>query len=81
MSTIEFDAERAHKIIRRLRSRVVELKAERDLLLKDAERYRWLKSTDRYWVEIQHIPDGAVLFNGQGQMLDAAIDAARGEKL
>lgn len=40
MSTIEFDAEKAHKLIRRLRTRVVELKAERDAAVKLLEAIR-----------------------------------------
>ena len=68
-------------------------KAERDALLADAERYRWLRRKDREFINDEMSNVGAVdsimvcvfdndchamsFFEGE---LDAAIDAAREEK-
>ena len=55
--------------LRRQHSEIEQLKAERDALLADAERYRWLR--DRAW---------PFEFKGNSpEDADAAIDVARGE--
>ena len=72
---------------------IAQLKAERDALLADAERYRWLRREDREFINDEMSNVGAIdsimvcvfdddcdaisFFEGE---LDAAIDAARGEK-
>ena len=72
---------------------IEQLKAERDALLADAERYRWLRREDREFINDEMSNVGAIdsimvcvfdddcdaisFFEGE---LDAAIDAARGEK-
>ena len=69
---------------------IEQLKAERDALLADAERYRWLRREDREFINDEMSNVGAVdsimvcvfdddcdaisFFEGE---LDAAIDAAR----
>ena len=67
--------------LRRQHDEIEQLKAERDALKADAERYRWMK---RMWTTT--LLDGSILFaNAHGvrcksvSEIDAAIDAARGE--
>jgi hypothetical protein len=81
--------EKARKLIRRLRSRVVELKAERDAAVKDAERYRYLRNRDSKtvletkgpaagcWIDCE-TDDELVLLTGDDA--DAAIDTARSDE-
>lgn len=52
-----------------------DLRAERDELAADAERYRWLRNKPLDW-SIEHHHDGWATNYGRGE-LDAAIDKAR----
>ena len=57
----------------RLTARVRELEAERDALLRDAERYRWLRDRHEY-----NIAASEIVQEVSGEGWDAAIDAAMG---
>jgi hypothetical protein len=64
----------------RLRAELAAAIKQRDEARLDAERYRWLKSDQCYWVEIQSQPHGDYIFKGQaarsiGGSIDNAIDA------
>lgn len=60
---------------------VPELQAERDALLVDAERYRWLRDNVYAGVNRHNECLWAIrgLYEKDGQSFDAAIDAARGK--
>ena len=79
MSEPVSNADELEQEIKLLRAELAALKA-RDEAVRDAERYRWLKSDRCYWIEIQSQPHGDYIFRGQEADLkyaglDAAIDA------
>jgi hypothetical protein len=61
----------------KIRAELDAAQKQRDEALRDAERYRWLKSDRCDWVDIQSQPSGDWVFCGHGShVMDAAIDAA-----
>lgn len=82
--------ERPPTILEELQQNNRVLKAERDAAIKDAERYRYLRSRTIADVFSKHGPDAGCWIDCEmddelvlltGDDADAAIDAARGEDL
>jgi hypothetical protein len=69
-----------NKHLEDVRRELAAAQKQRDEAVRDAERYKWLKSGKCYWVEIQSQPDGDYIFMGQpahslGGCIDNSIDA------
>jgi len=56
------------------------LRAERDALQADAERYRWLRDVHAHHFTVTRYVGGATIPRLHGAELDAAIDAAKEAK-
>ena len=60
------------------RDELQNLRAERDALREDAERYRWLRRVDCDWVVVSdYLYCERIVYEGSEERLDTAIDAAR----
>ena len=53
------------EIVERLRAELAAAIKQRDEAVRDAERYRWLKSDRCNWVEIRSQPSGYLIFQGR----------------
>ena len=62
--------------VRELQAEVERLRAERDAMAKDAERYRWLRSGDNDEAVLRTVKRTGEPFMLRVTALDAAIDAA-----